>query len=116
VYQIISSTPESLEVKLSAKVDREEYSKILKEIKDKLKQSDSVDLLVDIKELDKMTLGAIWEDLKFDIKNFRVIRKFAIVGGEDSQSLMASISEPFVSEEAKFFNSSEIDKARDWIF
>lgn len=62
-----------------------------------------------------MTLGTIWEDLKFDVKNFRVIRKFAIVGNEDDSGFLATISEPFVTDEARFFPKSEIDVARSWM-
>ena len=115
MYEIKQSTTDYLDVKVDGEVDKAEYKEILAELEKKLELTDKVDLLVDMSNLDKMTFGAMWEDLKFDIKNFRAIRKFAIVGKEGDKGILATISEPFVTEEAKFFPKSEINTARDWI-
>ena len=115
MYKIINESKDSLDVQLIDKVDKEEYSQMLEKIESKLEDNDGVDLLVDMTELDKLTFGALWEDIKFDIKNFRAIRQFAIIGDKDSKEILATISEPFVKDEAKFFEYKDIDIARQWI-
>ncbi|MBD66115.1 MAG: hypothetical protein CME62_12965 [Halobacteriovoraceae bacterium] len=115
MFEVKESSANYLDVKVTGKVDKAEYRKILTELEDKLKFTDEVDLLVDMSDLDKMTFGAMWEDLKFDVKNFRVIRKFAIIGNEDDRGVLATISEPFVTDEARFFPISKVESARSWI-
>ena len=115
MHEIVEDQNDYLAVKLSGKVDRKEYQEVLSNLKNKITGDNKVDLLVDLSELDKFTVGALWEDIKFDIKNFKVIRRFAIVGDRNTIKVLDPISEPFVTDEAKFFNKSEFEEAQKWV-
>lgn len=115
MYEVISDQERYLAVKLSDTVDKKEYQKVLSSLKDKVSSEDEVDLLIDLSELDKFTVGALWEDIKFDMKNFKVIRRFAIIGDKNILKILDPLSEPFVTEEAKFFIKSEFKEAERWV-
>ena len=70
MYQVISDQHDYLAVKFTGKVDKEEYQEILANLTSKTETGNQVDLLVDLTELERFTVGALWEDIKFDVKNF----------------------------------------------
>lgn len=115
MHEIISDKNDYLAVKLSGRIDKKEYQQVLSNLKSKVTGENKVDLLVDLSELDKFTMGALWEDIKFDVKNFKVIRRFAIIGDKNTIKVLDPISEPFVTDEAKFFNKSEFKEAEQWV-
>lgn len=115
MFQVTENQQGYLGIKLSGKVQREEYRKLLTQIEEKLEAQEPLDILVDISELKTFTMGAIWEDVKFDFRNFRTIRKLAIVGDRDNQKLLDPLSEPFVTEEAKYFSKADETLAREWV-
>jgi len=115
VHEIITDQNDYLSLRLSGKVDKKEYKQVLSYLKSKVSGENKVDLLVDLSELDKFTMGALWEDIKFDVTNFKVIRRFAIIGDSNTIKVLDPISEPFVIDEAKFFNKSEFKEAERWV-
>ncbi len=114
MYTILENDENYLGIKLSEKVNKSEYKEILSLFTQKLESFEEIDLLVGFSDCEKISLGALWEDLKFDFNNFRTIRRFAIVGHAKEHKFLDPISEPFVSDEAKLFPKEEMGKARDW--
>ena len=73
------------------------------------------DLLVEIADLEGWTPAALWEDLKFDVRHYRDIARLALVGRDDSQKWMATLSRPFTGAEVRYFSHDELTAARDWV-
>ncbi|HAG91085.1 MAG TPA: hypothetical protein DCL41_04400 [Bdellovibrionales bacterium] len=115
MHDIVENQGSYLGIRLAGTIDQEEYKNLMNRLRTKLKTFDHIDLLVDFTDCDRITLGALWEDLKFDLQNFRAVRNFAIVGNSDKLKMLDPLSEPFVSGEAKFFKKEDEDKARKWV-
>lgn len=115
MYQVISDQHDYLAVKFTGKVDKEEYQEILANLTSKTETGNQVDLLVDLTELERFTMGALWEDIKFDVKNFKVIRRLATIGDRNTIKILDPISKPFVTDEAKFFEKSDYKEAQKWV-
>lgn len=115
MHQVIDNEKDYLAFKFTGTVSETEYQEILQLMRDKFKESDHIDLLMDMSDLDRFTLGTLWEDLKFDIQHFRDIRRFAVIGNTEIQKIISSLSGPFVSDEAKFFQKSDEDEALRWV-
>ena len=60
-------------------------------------------------------LGALWEDIKFDLKHFGDIERLAMVGDKKWEEWMAKFCGPFTKARIRYFDQSEADKARSWI-
>ena len=59
--------------------------------------------------------GAMWEDIKFDLKHFAHIERLAIVGETKWEKGMSMFCRPFTTAKIKYFDHADIAKARDWI-
>ncbi len=59
--------------------------------------------------------GAAWEDLKFDLKHFNHIERLAIVGETKWEKGMSVFCRPFTTAKIRYFDHTDIDKAREWI-
>ena len=61
------------------------------------------------------TPAALWEDLKFDVKHYRDVSRFALVGEDWTKNWLATVSEPFTAAEIRYFIERDIEGARDWV-
>ncbi len=60
-------------------------------------------------------LGALWEDIKFDLKHFKDIDRLAMVGDRTWEKCMSTFCGPFTSADIRYFNQSESEETRQWI-
>jgi SpoIIAA-like len=59
--------------------------------------------------------GALWEDVKFDIKHFADIERLAMVGDKKWQHGMAAFCKPFTKATIRYFDHAEAAEARTWL-
>jgi hypothetical protein len=72
-------------------------------------------VLFDITGLQGWDAGAVWEDLKFDVKHFADIDRLAMVGDKKWQHGMAIFFKPFTKATTRYFDGSESAEARKWL-
>lgn len=104
-----------LEVRLNGKLTADDYQTFEPEFERLLKEHSALRLLVVMDNFHGWTMGALWQDLKFDAKHFRDIRRLAIVGDSAWEKGMATFCKPFTSAEVKYFPIEQTDQARDWL-
>lgn len=113
---VIESPQSSLiEVHLSGKLQKEDYEHFTPIVEKKIAESGKLRLLVVLKDFHGWSVGALWEDMKFDMKHFRDIERLAIVGESQWEAGMVGFCKPFTSASIKYFDHSEEDQARTWI-
>lgn len=59
--------------------------------------------------------GALWEDIKFDIKYFAGIERLAMVGDKKWQQDMATFCKPFTEATIRYFDQADAAEARKWL-
>ena len=59
--------------------------------------------------------GALWEDIKFDMKHYRDIERLALVGESKWEKGMSVFCKPFTTAKIRYFDSKDIDEACEWI-
>ena len=104
-----------LRVAISGELSTEDYSPFVAEAEGLIGKWGRLRLLVELHEIEGFSLGAIGEDLKFDLKHFHDIERLAVVGEKHWHIWMTEICKPFVSGEARFFSRSHADEARAWL-
>jgi hypothetical protein len=104
-----------VEVKISGKLAGEDYRLLAPEFERLCEQHDKVSLLVELQDFHGWHAGALWEDIKLDLKHFNDIDRLAIVGETTWQKGMASFCKPFTTAQIKYFGPAQRDEALAWV-
>ena len=103
------------DVKVSGKLDSEDYAKFVPELERLINEHGKIRFLFRMHDFEGWTLGALWQDTKFDIKHFKDIERLAMVGETKLQKAMATFCKPFTTAKIKYFDHSQAEDAEKWI-
>lgn len=104
-----------LVIKVSGKLVKEDYEHFLPEVERLIGQYGRIRMVVQLHNFHGWTMGALWEDLKFDMKHFRDIERLALVGDRKWEAGMAFFCKPFTTATVRYFDESNADEAFAWI-
>lgn len=104
-----------IEVRLTGKLTKEAYEKLVPVVDEQIKEFGKVRFLVILEDFHGWTMGALWEDTKFDLAHWRDIEKLAIVGETKWEEGMAAFCKPFTTAKIKYFDHAKLEDARKWI-
>ena len=104
-----------LSVKLSGKLSKEDYEKFVPEVESLINSQGKIRILLQMHDFHGWTVGALCEDIKFDMKHFKDIERLAMVGDRKWEAGMAAFCKPFTSATVRYFDESQIDAARKWV-
>jgi hypothetical protein len=104
-----------IEVRLTGKLTKEAYQEFVPMTESAIAKHGKVRLLVIMHDFHGWTAGALWEDLKFDLKHFAHIERLAIVGETKWEQGMTTFCRPFTTAKIRYFDVAKIDEARHWI-
>jgi hypothetical protein len=102
-------------VELTGKLEKSDYTQFVPKIEQMLRWFNKARMLVVLHDFHGWTAGALWEDIKFDIRHFNHIEKLAIVGESKWEKGVAVFCKPFTSAKVKYFDAADLDAARVWI-
>ena len=111
----IHATDKLLEVNVTGKLSKECYEEFVPAVERQIAEFGKIRILLIMHDFHGWTAGALWEDLKFDLKHWRHVQRLAIVGETRWQHGMAVFCKPFTTAKIRYFDHSQIDDARDWI-
>lgn len=103
-----------LEVKISGRLDKDAYAEFVPKIEQMIDREGKIRLLVQLHDFHGWTVGALWEDCKFDMKHFNDIERLAIVGETRWQHSMSVFCKAFTTAAVEFFDPDELEIARIW--
>jgi SpoIIAA-like len=102
-------------VRLSGKLTTEDYQRWVPEVERLIVQHAKLRVLVHMHDFHGWSMGALWEDIKFDLKHFRDIERLAVVGDRKWEAGMAAFCKPFTTAKIRYFDEAEFDEAVSWI-
>lgn len=102
-------------VQLTGKIVREDYEHFVPRVEALVKQNGKLRIEVDMLDFHGWTLGAMWEDIKFDVKHFADIERLALVGNRKWESGMATFCKPFTTATVRYFDEADAAQARTWL-
>ncbi len=103
-------------IKVSDKLTSEDYKQFVPELERLIEKHGKIRLLFDMQDFHGWSLGALWQDLKFDLKHFSDIERLAMVGDRTWQKWMASFCKPFTTALIRYFDHDHLNEAREWLF
>lgn len=61
------------------------------------------------------TPASFWREVNMDLKHANDFEKIAMVGEKKWERWMTTLMKPFTSAEVRFFQTTDKEKAREWI-
>lgn len=111
----ITATGKLLCVRVTGKLTKEFYEEFVPIVEDLIRQHGKVRILLEMHDFHGWTAGALWEDIKFDVKHWNHIERLAIVGETRWEHGMATFCKPFTTAKIRYFDASKLDEAQTWI-
>lgn len=103
-------------LQLDGKINKKDIEKARVPIQSALQYSPTVNIYVEIDNLDGLSLGAIYEDLKLALPRIHRFRKEAIVTDQTSLKKWVKLGNRFWWRgEARYFTHAEKKQALDWV-
>ena len=99
---------------ISGTLQREDYEAFVPLIERLIATHGKVHLMIEFENFHGWTPGALWEDIKFDVKHFHDIERLALVGDKTWEHGLATFCTPFTAAEVRFFDLSDSDLALRW--
>ena len=104
-----------LQVRVTGKLAAADYKEFAPAVEKLIAEHGKISVLLELHDFHGWEAGALWEDIKFDVKHFNDIEKLAIVGETDWEKGMAKFCRPFTTAEIRFFSLGQVDQARRWL-
>jgi hypothetical protein len=104
-----------IEVHVRGRLTKEAYDAFVPLTEKRIAEHGKVRMLVVLEDFHGWHLGALWEDLEFDLAHFNHIERLALVSESTWERGMAIFCPPFTTARIEYFDSSEIERARAWI-
>ncbi len=104
-----------LEVQVSNKLTARDYEFFVPEFERRVKSHGKISVLFDMVNFRGWEAGALWDDIKFDVKHFSDIDRLAMVGDKKWEKGMSAFCEPFTSAKIQYFDRKDFDQARAWL-
>ncbi|AGA26352.1 SpoIIAA family protein [Singulisphaera acidiphila] len=90
---------------LSGKLTREDYANFIPEVERTVKAHSKVRM----HGFHDRTIGAAWEDIKFELHHFADIERLALIGENRWEAGMAVFCKPFTTAKLRDFDESKAD-------
>lgn len=105
----------TLEIHVTGKLEKSDYEAFLPTIEPLIQAHGKIRVLLYLHDFRGWSMGALWEDVKFDVKHFNDIERLAIVGESKWQEGMSAFCKPFTTAKIKYFAHDQLAAARQWI-
>jgi hypothetical protein len=106
---------EFLAVTASGKLSKADYEHFVPEVERLIAEHGKIRLLFQMKDFHGWEMGALWEDVKFDVKHFKDIERLALVGDKKWEAGMAAFCKPFTTAKIKYFDVAQVEEAKSWL-
>lgn len=104
-----------LTIRLAGKLTTDDYKVFVPEVERLIQEHGKIRVLCQMHDFHGWTVGAMWEDIKFDVRHFGDIERLALVGERKWQAGMAVFCKPFTKATVRYFDQSELPNAEDWV-
>jgi hypothetical protein len=104
-----------LDIHVSGKLAQPDYERFVPEFERLVRQHGKLRVIFDMDAFHGWEAGALWDDVKFDVKHHADIERLAMVGDKRWQSGMATFCKPFTKAKVRYFEHADTVAARKWL-
>lgn len=115
MIEILASDDSHIELRLTGKLDKADYDKLIPILEEQHARGPRTDYLMILHDFHGWEPAALWEDLKFDWKHRGELGRAAIVGEEKWQEKASRATGLIFPGKVRFFPPDQLTAARDWV-
>ncbi|MBX3605664.1 MAG: STAS/SEC14 domain-containing protein [Piscinibacter sp.] len=116
MYQMSErSTAKERGYTITSRLSRDEARGLAQELERAIQAEGRIRVLFEVQTAPYGDFGALWEDLKFDLKHARDIERAAVVGDGKLQKVATKFFDAISSVDCRHFPSAEREQAWAWI-
>jgi hypothetical protein len=104
-----------LAIQVSGKLTKADYIYFSPEFERLVSLNGKMRVLFDMTGFHGWEAGALWEDIKFDVKHFADIERLAMVGDKKWEHGLSAFCKPFTKAKIHYFDRAEASEARKWL-
>lgn len=104
-----------LVVRATGKLNKEDYPAFVAEFNQLVREHGKMRVVFDVTGLEGWDAGAIWEEIKFDVKHISDIERLAVIGDKRWHHGMTAFLDPFTPISMRYFHRGEAAEARRWV-
>lgn len=105
----------TLAITMRGKLTKADYDTFIPQIETLYEREGKLNFLIKLEDFKGIEIGALWQDIKFDVKHFDDVERLAIVGEDGWMRWMTELSRPFTSAEVRYFEPDRSEEALDWV-
>ena len=105
-----------LVAKISGELSKEDLQLFLPAAERLIKSHGKIRVLCQMHDFQGWEFGAMWEDVKFELKHFSDIERLALVGHHKWHAGMATLCRPFTKAKVRYFDMRDSRLAEEWIW
>ena len=102
-------------IQVRGKVAKADYEQFVPAFKQLVQQHGKLRVLFEMEQFHGWEVGALWEDIKFDLRHFSDIERLAMVGEKKWQKGLAAFCKPFTKAKIRYFDHTDAAAARTWL-
>jgi hypothetical protein len=104
-----------LALNLSGKLVKDDYERFVPEFEGLARQRGKLRVLLNLTDFHGWDIGALWDEIKFDVKHFADIERIAVVGDKKWQHGLTTFFKPFTNATIRYFDQADTTEARKWL-
>ncbi|MCJ8165117.1 STAS/SEC14 domain-containing protein [Pontibacter sp. E15-1] len=108
-------TPDLVAFRVSGRIDENDYAILQPMFAQRIAEFGKIRVYAEMLDLEGITLQAIWEDLKMDVKYAPDISRAAMVGDSKWEEILVKAASPFLSGDLKYFDFDQREAAWKWV-
>ena len=103
-------------LRVTGKVLHEDYEKLVPKLEAFIGEHGAIRCLVEIVDLEGVSLRAVWDELSFDLKHADDVTRCAVVGDRAWERWATAAAKPiFRRAEVRYFPREDLERAVEWI-
>ncbi|SDU16152.1 STAS/SEC14 domain-containing protein [Stappia sp. ES.058] len=103
-------------IRASGTLTAQDYDSAVPELEHALDLSKgSLRVLVRLEGFKGWEMGALWRELKFDLKHLNDFGRIAVVGERTLEKWGTTLSAPFTKADMRFFSTDKEAEAQEWL-
>ena len=102
-------------VQVSGELISADYAHLVSKFERLVRQHGKLRVMYDMRNFRGWDAGALWAEVRFDVKHFKDIIRCAAVGDQRWQKRLTEFCEPFTAGTIRYFDSVGVAAARKWL-
>ncbi len=115
MHKIIPEEGNLVRVEASGKLTQADYDDLIPSFERVIARHGSMRLLFVMENFHGWDVGAAWDDFRFGTTHASKVERVAMVGEKTWQKWMAKLGAYFVPTAVRYFDSSELPIAEQWV-